>query len=46
VIRLLRLGEDTGKIATALGLSRAEVQLLASVQTLGAEGLSKAAGAK
>jgi len=45
VIRMLRQGEDTSQIALALGLSRAEVQLLASVQTMSTGALSKAAGA-
>jgi DNA-binding NarL/FixJ family response regulator len=45
VIRMLRQGEDTGQIAAALGLSRAEVQILASVHTV-AGGLSKSAGAQ
>jgi hypothetical protein len=46
VMRLLRQGEDTSRIAAALGLSRAEVQLLASVETLASSGLRKAAGAQ
>lgn len=46
VMRLLRQGEDTSRIALELGLSRAEVQLLASVQTISASGMGKAAGAE
>ena len=44
VMRLLRQGEATSRIALELGLSRAEVQLLASVQTIATESLSKAVG--
>jgi DNA-binding NarL/FixJ family response regulator len=44
VMRMLRQGEDTRSIAAALGLSRAEVQLLASVRTISGEEMSKAAG--
>lgn len=45
VMRLLRQGEGTNQIASELGLSRAEVQLLASVQTIASQARSKAAGA-
>jgi DNA-binding NarL/FixJ family response regulator len=44
-MRLLRQGDDTNQIAAELGLSRAEVQLLASVQSISSQGRSKAAGA-
>lgn len=43
VRRMLREGADTAQIAVALGLSRGEVQLLASVQTMEAKSMSKAA---
>ena len=46
VMRMLRQGEDTDSIAAALELSRAEVQLIASVHSMGAESMSKAAGAE
>ena len=46
VMRLLRQGEDTSRVALELGLSRAEVQLLASVQTMAESGMSKTAGAE
>ena len=43
VMRMLRQGDDIGQIAVALGLSRGEVQLLASVQTMVAKSMSKTA---
>jgi hypothetical protein len=51
VMRLLRQGEDTQQIALTLGMSRAEVQLLASVYALALPKAvipeaSKAAGAE
>jgi hypothetical protein len=44
VMRLLREGQDTGQIASALGLPRGEVQLLASIQTLTDKAMKTAAG--
>ena len=46
VMRLLRQGEDTSRIAFELGISRSEVKLLASVQTMAEIGKSKTAGAE
>ena len=43
VTRLLREGKDSAQIATEVGLSRGEVQLLASVHTMAA---ARAAGAE
>ena len=45
VMRLLRQGEGTNQIAAELRLSRAEVQLLASMQSIASQTRSKAAGA-